>query len=545
VIHLDARWYENAIVYEIEIPSFADSNGDGIGDLQGLIGRLNYLARLGVTAIWLLPFYPSPWRDDGYDVSDYFGVHPDMGTLGDFVELVHRAGDLGMKVIIDMVLNHTSDEHRWFQLARESHPMYRDFYVWSKEKPPDAEKGIVFPGVQKTTWSFDRKARQYYFHRFYDFQPDLNIANPRVRTEMQRILAFWMQLGVSGFRIDAVPFWLEPAGAEGLRPGARFDYLHQFREFCSWRRGDFALLGEANVERAEIGKYYGAGGLHMLFNFLLNQHLWLALARQQARPIAEGLDLTAGIPETDQWANFLRNHDEIDLGRLSEAQRREVFEAFGPDPDMQLYDRGIRRRLAPMLGGNRRRIEMAFSLLFTLPGTPVLLYGDEIGMGDNLSLPERGSVRTPMQWSPEPNAGFSSAPRDRLWRPLVSRGPFAYRKVNASDQRRDPESQLNWVERMIRTRKECPEFGLGSWQVLETGSDAVFGIRVQSEHGMVVAVHNLSEDPQRVKLGLPADEQGKLVQLFADQESEWEQPVSEGLDMAPYGYRWFRIKDGR
>jgi maltose alpha-D-glucosyltransferase/alpha-amylase len=468
-----------------------------------------------------------------------------MGTLGDFVELIHRAGDLGMKVVIDMVLNHTSDEHPWFELAREGHPAYGDFYVWSNERPPDAEKGIVFPGVQKTTWSFDRKARRYYFHRFYDFQPDLNIANPAVRTEMQKIMGFWMQLGASGFRIDAVPFWLEPAGAEGLRPGVQFDYLHQFREFSSWRRGDFVLLGEANVERNEIGNYYGPGGLHMLFNFMLNQRLWLALARQKAHPIADGLDMTAGIPETDQWANFLRNHDEIDLGRLSEAERGAVFEKFGPDPDMQLYDRGIRRRLAPMLGGDRRRIEMAFSLLFTLPGTPVVLYGDEIGMGDDLSLPERGSVRTPMQWSPEPNAGFSSAARNALWRPIVSRGPFGYRKVNASDQRRDPESQLNWMERMIRTRKECPEFGLGTWQVLETGSDAVFGIRVESEHGVVAAVHNLSESSQRVRLRLSGEERAKLVQLFADEEAEGDQPGSGALDMAPYGYRWFRIGDVR
>ena len=308
---MDARWYENAIIYEVELRSFADSNGDGLGDLQGLIGRLDYLARLGITALWLLPFNPSPWRDDGYDVSDYFGVHPDMGTLGDFVELVHRARDRGIRVIIDLVLNHTSDEHPWFQRARAGDPFFRDYYLWSEDKPADAEKGIVFPGVQKSTWSYDRKARRYYFHRFYDFQPDLNIANPRVRDEMAKIMGFWSQMGVSGFRLDAVPFWLEPSGAEGLNPGPNFEYLHQFREFASWRQGDFVLLGEANVERDEIGNYYGPGGLHMLFNFLLNQHLWLALARGEARPIADGTGGHRGHP------------GDRSVGQLPEEPRRD------------------------------------------------------------------------------------------------------------------------------------------------------------------------------------------------------------------------------
>jgi len=505
-----------------------------------LTSRLDYLARLGVTTIWLLPFHPSPWRDDGYDVSDYYGVHPDMGTLGDFVELVHRAGDRGIRVVIDMVLNHTSDQHPWFQLAREGHPRYRDFYVWSKDKPPDAEKGIVFPGVQKTTWSYDRKARQYYFHRFYDFQPDLNIANPAVREEMQKVMAFWMQLGTAGFRLDAVPFWLEASGAEGLNPGPNFEYLHRFRDFVSWRRGDFVLLGEANVEPSEIGKYFGPGGLHMMFNFLLNQHLWLALARGASRPIVEGLDMSAGIPETDQWGNFLRNHDEIDLGRLTQAQRSDVFKAFGPEPRMQLYDRGIRRRLAPMLGGDRRRIEMALSLLFTLPGTPVIWYGDEIGMGDDLSLPEREPVRTPMQWTPDRNAGFSSAPRDKLWRPVVSRGPFGHRRVNVADQRRDPRSQLNWMERMISMRKECPEFGVSSWQAVETGTDGVFALRYEAMGGVVVVTHNLTGERQPVKLGLRAEEHQALSQLFCDEDSE-DLSSSENFELAPYGYRWFRI----
>jgi maltose alpha-D-glucosyltransferase/alpha-amylase len=537
---LDERWYENAIIYEIQVRSFADSNGDGIGDLRGLTGKLDYLSWLGVTALWLLPVYRSPWRDDGYDISDYFGVQPDMGTLGDFVELVHEASARGIRLILDLVLNHTSDEHAWFQLAREGHPRYRDFYVWSSRKPKDAQKGIVFPGVQKSTWTYDRKARRYYFHRFYDFQPDLNISNPDVRDEMEKIMAFWGQVGASGFRIDAVPFWLEASGAEGLNPGPNFDYLDQFREFLSWRQPEFVLLGEANVERSAIGKYFGPGRLHMLFNFLLNQHVWLALARGEARPIADALEATAGIPETDQWGNFLRNHDEIDLGRLSDDERGEVFATFAPDPGMRLYDRGIRRRLAPLLGGDRRRIEMALSLLFTLPGTPVLMYGDEIGMGEDLALPEREPVRTPMQWSKSANAGFSSASPETLWRPVITSGPFGFRKVNVADQRQDDASLLNRTERMISARKECPEFGLGSWSVVGTGSPAVFGLRAEGRHQITVALHNLRDEPQEVKLDLPDHECRALVQSFADEGGE----DCSGLrvfELPPFGYRWLRI----
>jgi maltose alpha-D-glucosyltransferase/alpha-amylase len=537
---LDSRWYENAIVYEVEVRSYADSNGDGIGDLTGLIGRLDYLARLGINTLWLLPFYPSPWRDDGYDIVDYYGVHPDMGSLGEFVEFVHQAEDRGIRVIIDLVLNHTSVEHPWFQLAREGHPKYRDFYVWSKEKPPDAEKGITFPGVQKSTWTYDRKARHYYFHRFYDFQPDLNILNPAVREEMQRIMAFWMELGTSGFRLDAVPFWLEPSGAAGLAPGPNFEFLRQFRQFVSWRRGDFVLLGEANVEPDQVPKYFGPGGMHMLFNFLVNQHVWVALARGEAHRIVDALDRTAGIPQTDQWANFLRNHDEIDLGRLSEGDRQQVFDAFGPTPRMQLYDRGIRRRLAQMLGGDRRRLEMAFSLLFTLPGSPVILYGDEIGMGDDLALPEREPVRTPMQWSADRNGGFSSAPRAKLWRPIISRGPFDFRKVNVADQRRDPGSLLNWMVRLLSTRRECPEIGLGSWQVIDSASDPVLAVRFEASSGVVVAVHNLSERSERVKLGLKRQEADRLVELFADEQARHVRAAAR-FELPPFGYRWFRV----
>jgi len=528
----NARWYKDALVYELSVRTFADSNGDGIGDFKGLTGRLDYLAALGVTTLWLLPFQPPPWQDDGYDVTDYYGVHPDFGDLGDFAQFVEQASDRGLRVLIDLVLNHTSTEHPWFQAARAGDPRYRDYYVWSAERPPDAEKGVVFPGVQKTTWTYDRTAGEYYFHRFYDFQPDLNVANPVVRDEMEKVIGFWLNLGIAGYRVDAVPFLIEAVTAEQNAPGPTFEYLRDFRQYLSWRSGDGVLLGEANVERDEIADYFGVGGLHMLFNFTVNQQLWLAFAREDARPLVAALEATAGIPESDQWANFLRNHDEIDLGRLDDDERRDAFRAFGPKPEMQLYDRGIRRRLAPMLGGDRRRIELAFSILLTLPGTPVVYYGDEIGMGDDLSLPERDPVRTPMQWSQDANAGFSSAARGELCAPVISRGAFGYRHVNAADQRRDPSSLLNWFRRAVRVRKEAPELGNGSWEALATGHASVLALRFEGHGRQITVLHNLSADPVRARV----DGRG-LVDVFAD--GEYETP-GRTVELAGHGYRWLR-----
>jgi maltose alpha-D-glucosyltransferase / alpha-amylase len=534
---VEQRWYKRGLIYELSVRTFFDSNGDGVGDLRGVIRRLDYLSGLGATCLWLLPFQPSPWRDDGYDVTDHYGVHPDLGRIGDFVELVHQAEDRGIRVIVDLVLNHTSNEHPWFVAARDGDRRFRDYYVWADRRPPDAEKGVVFPGVQKTTWSFDRKARRYYFHRFYDFQPDLNIANPEVRAEMERIIGFWVELGVSGFRVDAVPFLIEPAGAEGTRPGPRFEYLHEFRNFLSWRRGEGIFLGEANVERDRIEDYFGIGGMHMLFNFSANQHLWLALAREDGQPLVKALEETAGIPESDQWANFLRNHDEVDLGRLSEDERNDTFRAFGPLRRMQLYGRGIRRRLSPMLGSDRRRLELAFSLLFSLPGTPVLYYGDEIGMGDNLSLDERLSVRTPMQWSPARNAGFSTAPASRLALPVVSRGAFGYRKVNVADQQRDPESMFHWIRRLVAARMQCPEVGVGAWEALPS-DPSVVALRYREGDGTVIALHNLASEPKRFRL--PRGERGRLVDVFANRA--YDEPVPGSFRIDGFGYRWLHAK---
>ena len=411
------RWYRTGVFYSVDVGLFQDSNADGVGDFQGLIARLDYLARLGITTIWLHPIHPSPRRDGGYDITDYFGVHPRFGEMGDFEMLVHEAGERGIRVMLDLVVNHTSDQHPWFQSARsDPHSPYRDWYIWSQTEPPDRFEGMAFPGVENETWTWDDVAHAWYRHRFYRFEPDLNTDNPAVREEIQKIAMFWLGLGVSGFRIDAAPFLIEPK----TRPGGGPDYsfLHDLREALSWKQGDSVMLAEANVSDDELREYFGqADGAStrvlMVFAFRLNQAIVLSLARQDRRPVAATLRELPDLPRHGQWATFLRNHDEIDLGRLTEEERQEVFREFAPEPDMQLYGRGIRRRLAPMLGGDRRRIELAYSLQLTMPGTPVIRYGEEIGMGDRLDLPEREAIRTPMQWDGTRGAGFSGPTRAR------------------------------------------------------------------------------------------------------------------------------------
>lgn len=393
---IEDLWHKNTVIYSLDLETFMDANGDGIGDFEGLIRRLDYLHSLNVDTIWLAPFQPTPNRDNGYDISDYYGVDARHGSSGDFVEFMHQAKRRGINVIIDLVVNHTSDEHRWFQSARgDKNSGFRDWYVWSKKRPDDWNKGMVFPGVQKSTWTYDSEAKEYYFHRFYDFQPDLNTNNPEVRAEIRRIMGYWLELGVAGFRLDAVPFIIETPNPGGGKHKQKFEYLSDMRHFLQWRCGDAILLGEANVLPGENRKYFGTkgDGIHMMFNFYVNQHLFYALATSEVKPLADALRATRSLPHTAQWAQFLRNHDELDLGRLTKEQMAKVFSRFGPEKRMQLYDRGIRRRLAPMLG-ERSQIELAYSVLFSLPGTPVIRYGDEIGMGDDLGLKERDAVRT-------------------------------------------------------------------------------------------------------------------------------------------------------
>ncbi|MFL5406871.1 MAG: alpha-amylase family protein [Myxococcales bacterium] len=530
-------WYKNAIIYNCDVRTYLDANGDGVGDFRGLTRRLDYLAGLGITALWLMPFFPSPDRDDGYDITDYYNVDSRYGTLGDFVEFTRAAHQRGIRVILDLVVNHTSDEHPWFQEARSAkRSRKRDWYVWSAKRPRDWNKGMVFPGVQKSTWTRDPQSGEWYFHRFYEFQPDLNTANPEVQAEIRRIMGFWLQLGVSGFRMDAVPFVIGKKGAN-VKPREQYDMLRDLRAFLSWRSDDAILLAEANVRPQTDLEYFGEYGerLQMMFNFQVNQHLFYALAAGDATDLGKAMERTKERPQSAQWGIFLRNNDELDLGRLTAAQREKVFAEFGPDKSMQLYDRGIRRRLPPMLKGDQRRLRMAISLMFTLPATPVIRYGDEIGMGDDLRLEERQAIRTPMQWSTEPHGGFSKSKKTIL--PVIDEGPWSYRIVNAAVQRRDPDSLLNWTERIIRMRKECPEIGWGDFRVLDTGHKRVLGIRYEWRNNAVVVLHNLADEPIEAAVRVEED---NLVNLFAEAHSERRGSAAHKIALEPYGYRWFR-----
>jgi len=537
-------WYKNAIIYCLSVSTYMDANGDGVGDFRGLMNRLDYLQGLGVTAIWLMPFQPSPLRDDGYDVADYYGVNPRYGTLGDFVEFTHGCKQRGIRVLIDLVVNHTSDKHAWFQEARsDPKSKYRDWYVWSKKKPKNANDGVVFPGVQKSTWTYDKQAGAWYFHRFYDFEPDLNTSNPEVQAEILKIMGFWIQLGVSGFRMDAVPFVIAEKGPNVKVPAEQYDMLRTFREFLSWREGDAIILAEANVLPKTDMNYFGEAGerLQMMFNFAVNQRMFYALATGDTRPLKKVLKETKISEATAQWGQFLRNHDELDLGRLTDEERQAVFAAFSPDKDMQLYGRGIRRRLAPMLQGDRRRLELAYSLMMSLPGTPVLRYGDEIGMGDNLRLPERNSARTPMQWSTEPQGGFTKSDKPIL--PVISGGAYGFEHVNVAQQRLDPDSLMNWMERMIRMRKEAPEIGWGEFVILPTRIPEVLAIRYNWRNNSVVVVHNLSAMPREVflEIGPNDNDEGCLVNLLSADNSQADANGKHCIMLEPYGYRWYRV----
>ncbi len=542
---MSEHWYDEAMIYCADVETFADSNDDGVGDFVGMIGRLDYLYRLGVTCLWLNPIHPSPRRDGGYDVTDFYNVDPRFGSLGDFAELLHQARNRGIHVIIDLVVNHTSDQHPWFVSARRSPDSpYRDWFIWSQDAPSDRHQGMVFPGTQHETWSYDRTAKEWYYHRFYDFQPDLNVANPAVRAEIKKIMAFWLQLGVSGFRIDAAPFIIEMTEPGNPDSPKDFEFLTELRQHTEWRGEQPLLLAEANVDPDQLIQYFAdAGGsgnrLNMLFDFILNGALILALARESPEPILEALRSTPKLPRGAQWATFLRNHDEIDLSRLTAEQRQEVFAKFGPQRKMRLYDRGIRRRLAPMLGGDRRRIELAYSLQFSLRGTPVLRYGEEIGMGDDLDLPERESIRTPMQWSHQRHGGFTGA--DKPVKPVIESGKYGYEKVNVTDQRLHADSQLAWFERMIRTLRESPEVGSGTCTPLDRPfPPGVLVHRADGVTGTMLFLHNLGTEAAKLDLGDLAAEADMPTQVFGDREY---QPVGDlaSLELDGRGYRWIRL----
>jgi len=544
------RWYREAVIYCVQVDLFRDSNGDGCGDLRGLISRLDYLSHLGITCLWLNPIHPSPLRDGGYDVADFYGVHPRLGSLGDFADLTLRAAQRGVRIVLDLVVNHTSDQHPWFQSARSSpESPYRDWYVWSDTEPADRRQGIVFPGEQTETWTYDDKAEAWYFPRFYDFQPDLNWANPAVRDEIGKVMGFWQQLGASGFRVDAAPFVVEQVAPDVDPAPQDFTILDRWRQDLQWRTADAVLLCEANVPATDVNKYTGTSvdgpndRTHMMFSFLLNARLWLALARQEAETLVESLTDLPRLQPQAQWATFLRNHDELDLSRLTDEQREDVFRAFAPREDMRLYGRGVRRRLAPMLNGDRRHVELAYALQFAMPGTPVLRYGEEIGMGENLALPDRDAIRTPMQWSDTDNAGFSTAPSEELVVPVSKTGRFGARRVNVRAQQRDPDSLLRWFQQLIGVVRECPEIGIGDCRVVDVPAPrSVLIHRFDTPQGAVLLLHNLADVPVTVDIGKDQAGPDRPWEVFADSAYRRPTRALTGIDLTGWGFRWFRLR---
>ncbi len=542
-------WWKNAVVYCLDVETYQDGDGDGHGDFRGLIQRIDHLQRLGVTCIWLMPYYPSPDRDDGYDITDFYGVDPRLGSHGDFVEFIRTARDRGIRVIADLVVNHTSNQHPWFRSARRSPDSpYRDWYVWADQPPADGPQGITFPDKEISLWTYDEVAGQYYLHRFYKHQPDLNIANPAVRDEIARTIGFWLHLGLSGFRVDAVPFLLETAGQRDAAALPRpHDYLADLRAFLGRRSGEGVLLGEVNLPYPDTMEFFGTDRdeLTMCFDFIGMQRMYLSLARGNAELLAESLRQRPQPPKDAHWATFVRNHDELTLDKLTDTQRQEVFEAFGPDPDMQLYGRGLRRRLPTMLGGDRDRIRMVYSLLFSLPGTPVLFYGEEIGMGEDLRAEGRLAVRTPMQWSAERNGGFSTADQSRLPGPIPA-GEYGPERVNVAAQERDPQSLLSWIRLLIESYRRCPELAWGLYEVVEAGDSAVLAHRCDTEGGTVVAVHNFAAVPKKAALKLAGmDASCVLSDVLVDGSERVASDGSVVLQLGRYGCRWLRIERDR
>ena len=541
-------WWKTAVVYCLDIETFLDWNGDGVGDMKGLAHRIDYLADLGVTCLWLMPFYPTPDRDDGYDITDFYGVDSRLGSHGDLVELIRTARDRGMRVIADLVVNHTSDRHPWFRSARASKSSpYRDYYVWRSDPPPDTSDQTVFPGQETGIWEYDERSGEYYLHRFYKHQPDLNVANPAVRDEIAKTMGFWLELGLSGFRVDAVPFLLETTGATDQEVEEFADpheYLRALRSFLGRRSGDAILLGEVNLPYKDQMTYFGGKDgdeLTMQFDFIGMQNLYLSLARADARPLAKALAKRPVCSDDCQWATFVRNHDELTLDKLSDSERQEVFAAFGPEERMQVFGRGLIRRLPPMLDGDPRRIRLVYSLLFSLPGTPVLFYGEEIGLGENLDAGGRMAVRTAMQWTSERNGGFSTAPPSRMVAPLSADG-FAPEYVNVDDQRRDPDSLLAFMSLLIRRYRESPELGWADMTVLEQPCTDVLAHRCSWGDGTMVALHNLGPEPRTVPIQLDdCDDSCRLVDLLQAGSTDVDGSGRAELTLEAYGYRWLRL----
>jgi maltose alpha-D-glucosyltransferase/alpha-amylase len=540
---MDPLWFKDAVIYELHVRTFADGNDDGIGDFRGLIQRLDYLQELGVTCIWLLPFFPSPLRDDGYDIADYFNVHPSYGTLADFREFLNAAHEREMQVMIELVINHTSDQHPWFRSARHAAPgtPERDFYVWSDT--PDKYRGvrIIFTDTEKSNWTWDEAAKAYYWHRFFAHQPDLNFDNPAVFDELLRVLHFWLDMGVDALRLDAIPYLVEREGTSCENVPETHAVIKRIRGDVDAMYGNRMLLAEANQMPNEVRAYFGEGDeCHMAFHFPLMPRLFMALRTENRQPLVEVMQQTPTIPPTCQWALFLRNHDELTLEMVTDDERDYMYLAYSADPRMRV-NVGIRRRLAPLLENNRRRIELLNSILLSFPGTPIIYYGDEIGMGDNIYLGDRHGVRTPMQWSADRNGGFSRANPARLSSPVIMDPVFGYEAINVEAQRDDPSSLLNWMRQMIKLRRLFKVFGRGSLELLHPSNPRILAYVRRHEDERVLCVANLSRFAQPVSLDLAHLEGVTPVEMLGYVEFPKIGAAPYCLSLGPYGFFWFEL----
>ncbi len=540
----DSLWYKTAIFYEVYIRAFADSNGDGHGDIRGLIGKLDYIQDLGVDCIWLLPMYPSPLLDDGYDIGDYYGIHPDYGSLDDFRQLIAEAHRRGLRVISDLVLNHTSDQHPWFQEARRSKDSpKRGYYVWSDTDQKYRAARIIFLDTEESNWAYDETTGEYYWHRFYSHQPDLNYDNPAMQQEIFDIVRFWLDMGLDGFRADAVPYLFEREGTDCENLPETHAFLKQLRAFIDTHFPGRILLAEANQWPRDLRPYFGDGDeFHAAFHFPLMPRIYKALATGDGSAITKIMRDTPDIPDTCQWCVFLRNHDELTLEMVTPEDRELLWNGYAPDPRMRL-NLGIRRRLAPLLGNDRRKIELAYAILFSLPGAPALYYGDEIGMGDNVWLPDRDGLRTPMQWSADRHAGFSPAAVDRLYSPVIGDDIFGYRKVNVERQRHDSGSLLNTIRRLIRVRKAHPDLATVPCTFLETGNPALLAYLRPSQQGTILVLNNLSDQAQTVRVDLAkAGVRGSNATDLITGQAQLLSSVELSLSLAPFAFRWLCVR---
>ncbi|MCB0077242.1 MAG: maltose alpha-D-glucosyltransferase [Anaerolineales bacterium] len=539
----DPLWYKDAVFYELHLRAYNDSDGDGIGDFRGAMEKLEYLQWLGIDCIWILPMYPSPLVDDGYDIADYRDIHPDLGTLEDFEAFVEKAHGLGMRVVTDLIMNHTSDQHPWFQASRRREAPYTDWYVWNDTDDKYNEVRIIFLDHQPSNWAWDERRQQYFWHRFYAEQPDLNFDNPEVQEEIKDVIRFWLAKGLDGFRADAIPYLYEREGSSGENLPETHDYLKGVRRMIDREFPGRILLGEANMWPEDVRPYFGDEDdpeLQMSFHFPVMPRIFKALKLQEAAPIIEIMARTPDIPSEAQWVTFLRNHDELTLEMVTEEDRQWMWEQYAPEPRMRL-NLGIRRRLAPLLDNDRRKIELANSILFTLPGSPIIYYGDEIGMGDNIHLPDRHGVRTPMQWESSETADFSDGDPDDFYNPIIRSAPYGPETVNVAEQRNDPNSLLSLMRHLIRVRKSSAALGRGDHRFLAVENPHILAILREADGETVLALHNLSEEWQEVTL--PLDEWAGHTPrelLFDDRLA----PITEApytLVLPAFAYRWLRL----